>query len=147
MAVINSPTTLSYNHVGANATFVQGDVEFDVTSLQQQAPLTGLSDSANLQLFYENYGWSVKVTYTWRDKFLSAYDAGSFAMPRGIYRKPEQSLDFQFSYNVTDEFVLTFDATNILDDIYQEYYEDSVLYNRTNSIYTRTFALGARYSF
>lgn len=39
--------------VGVNATFVDGDVEFDSESLDQQAPLTGLSDSANFQGFYE----------------------------------------------------------------------------------------------
>ena len=68
-------------------------------------------------------------------------------MPRGIYRKPEQSLDFQLSYNITDDLVVSFDATNLLDDVYQEYYEDSTLFNRTNNIFTRTFALGVRYSF
>lgn len=108
----------------------------------------GVSDeSYSATLVYDKEFFSARMSYTWRSAFLNAYDAGTFAMPRGIYRKPEQSLDFQLSYNVTDDFVVTFDATNILDDVYQEYYEDSALFNRTNSIYTRTYALGVRYSF
>ncbi|SIR41116.1 TonB-dependent receptor [Shewanella morhuae] len=108
----------------------------------------GVSDeSYSATLIYDKDFFSARMSYTWRSAFLNSYDAGLFAMPRGIYRKPEQSLDFQLSYNITDDLVLSFDATNILDDVYQEYYEDSTLFNRTNSIYTRTFALGVRYSF
>lgn len=108
----------------------------------------GVSDeSYSAVLIYDKDFFSARMSYTWRSAFLNSYDAGSFAMPRGIYRKPEQSLDFQLSYNITDDFVVSFDATNLLDDVYQEYYEDSTLFNRTNNIYTRTFALGVRYSF
>ncbi|MBW0298109.1 TonB-dependent receptor [Shewanella xiamenensis] len=151
----NMPSYLDGLGTQVSATFLdssQDIPEFDSESGEQIGTTTrelfGVSDtSMSAVLIYDKDDYSARLSYTWRDKFLSAYDAGSFAMPRGIYRKPEQSLDFQFSYNISDEFVLTFDATNILDDVYQEYYEDSVLYNRTNSIYTRTFALGARYSF
>lgn len=108
----------------------------------------GVSDeSYSAVLIYDKEVFSARMSYTWRSEFLNSYDAPNFAMPRGIYRKPEQSLDFQLSYNITDDLVMSFDATNLLDDVYQEYYEDSVLFNRTNSIYTRTFALGVRYSF
>lgn len=108
----------------------------------------GVSDeSYSATLIYDKEFFSARMSYTWRSEFLNSYDAAFFAMPRGIYRKPEQSLDFQLSYNITDDLVVSFDATNILDDVYQEYYEDSTLFNRTNNIYTRTFALGVRYSF
>ena len=126
--------------------------EFDISSGEQIGVTTrdmfGVSDeSYSAVLIYDKEYFSARMSYTWRSEFLNSYDSPSFAMPRGIYRKPEQSLDFQLSYNITDDLVLSFDATNLLDDVYQEYYEDSVLFNRTNSIYTRTFALGVRYSF
>ncbi|KFZ38995.1 TonB-dependent receptor [Shewanella mangrovi] len=138
-----------------SATFLDSEQdipEFDADTGEQIGSTTrelfGVSKkSYSAVLIYDKEVFSTRLSYTWRDKFLNSYDAASFAMPRGIYRKPEQSLDFQMSYNVTDDLVLTFDATNILDDIYQEYYEDSTLFNRTNNIYTRTFALGMRYSF
>ena len=108
----------------------------------------GVSDeSYSAVLIYDKDFFSARMSYTWRSEFLNSYDAPNFAMPRGIYRKPEQSLDFQLSYNITDDLVVSFDATNLLDDVYQEYYEDSTLFNRTNNIFTRTFALGVRYSF
>ena len=62
--------------VGVNATVVDGDVEFDVDSLDQQTPLTGLSDSANFQAFYEKDGISVKFTYAWRDEYLIGVGQG-----------------------------------------------------------------------
>ncbi|QYJ77379.1 TonB-dependent receptor [Shewanella acanthi] len=108
----------------------------------------GVSDeSYSAVLIYEKEDFGARMSYTWRSKFLNSYDPALFATPRGIYRKPEQSLDFQMNYNINDDLMISFDATNLLDDVYQEYYEDSVLFNRTNSIYTRTFSLGVRYSF
>ncbi len=151
----NLPSVLDGLGTQLSATFLdstQDIPEFDTETGEQTGSTTrdlfGVSKkSFSAVIIYDKDVFSTRLSYTWRDKFLNSYDAGSFAMPRGIYRKPEQSLDFQMSYNVTDDLVLTFDATNILDDIYQEYYEDSVLFNRTNSIYTRTYALGMRYSF
>ena len=55
---------------GFNATFVDGDVEYDNYVLASQAVLSGLSDSANLQGFYEKDGLSVKITGAWRDEYL-----------------------------------------------------------------------------
>ncbi|MFG0456163.1 TonB-dependent receptor [Shewanella mangrovisoli] len=126
--------------------------EFDSATGEQIGFTTrdmfGVSDeSYSAVLIYDKDFFSARMSYTWRSEFLNSYDAAFFAMPRGIYRKPEQSLDFQLSYNITDDLVLSFDATNLLDDVYQEYYEDSTLFNRTNNIFTRTFALGVRYSF
>ncbi|WP_308367942.1 MULTISPECIES: hypothetical protein [unclassified Microbulbifer] len=46
-----------------------------------------------------------------------------------------------------ENLTFTFDATNLLDDYYQSYYEYPDIYNFGSSIYSRTFALGARYSF
>lgn len=151
----NLPSYLDGIGTQMSATFLdssQDIPEYDSKTGEKTGSTTrelfGVSDTSwSAILIYDKEVYSARLSYTWRDKFLNAYDAGSFAMPRGIYRKPEQSLDFQFSYSLMDDLVLTFDATNILDDVYQEYYEDSVLFNRTNSIYTRTFALGVRYSF
>ena len=56
-------------------------------------------------------------------------------------------MDFQLSYDVTDNLVVTFDATNITDEIYKGYYTDDYLYNNGASIFARTYALGVRYSF
>ena len=68
-------------------------------------------------------------------------------MPNGVWSDSEASMDFQLSYDVTDNMVVTFDATNLTDELYQGYYTDEYLYNNGSSIFARTYALGVRYSF
>lgn len=55
-----------------NFTLVEGDVEYDIYSLDQTLALTGLSDSANLVVFYEKDRLKTRVAYNWRDEFLLA---------------------------------------------------------------------------
>ena len=56
----------------ANATFVNGDVGYDLGAdpAVAQFALEGLSDSANAVLIYEKYGLSARLAYNWRDAFL-----------------------------------------------------------------------------
>lgn len=133
--------------MGANATFVQGDVEFDVTSLTQQAPLTGLSDSANFQLFYEKEDWSVKVTYAWRDKYLIGVgqsQGSSDAPPQ--FAKAYGQWDMSLNYSVTEQLNLFFEGVNLNNETEQGYgrYEEQFLFARQ---YGPRYTLGMRYSF
>lgn len=111
-------------------------------------PLFGVSDTSySVVLAYEKPRFSLRLSYVWREDFLNNYEAALFANPLGIYRKPEQSMDAQLSINVTDTFSITIDATNLTEEIYQSYYEYPETHNFGSSIYSRTFAVGARYSF
>lgn len=132
---------------GANATFVDGDVEFDTESLEQQTPLTGLSDSANFQVFYENYGLSVKLTYAWRDAFLLGVgqDQGSSDNPPQ-YAKEYGQYDMSINYDVNDNLTVFLDAINLNNETEEGYgrYEEQFLFaNQYGSRYT----FGARYKF
>lgn len=100
-------------------------------------------------LAYERKRFSGRLSYTWRSAFLDHYEAALFANPLGVYRNPEESLDFQLTYRVLDNLILTFDATNLTNEIYQQYYGSwgATTNNFSSSLYSRTFALGARYSF
>ncbi len=112
--------------------------------------LFGVSDSSySVMLAYERKRLSARLSYVWRSSFLNNYEAALFANPLGIYRKPEQSMDFQLSYRVTDRLTLTLDATNLTEEIYQSYYGEggSETNNFGSSLFSRTFAVGARYSF
>ena len=111
-------------------------------------PFFGVSDTSySVVLAYEKPKYSARWSYVWREDFLNNYEAALFANPLGVYRKPEQSMDFQFTYNLSENLALTFDATNLTDEIFQSYYEYPETHNFGSSIYSRTFALGARYSF
>lgn len=56
-------------------------------------------------------------------------------------------MDLQLSYDVTDDLMLTFDATNLTDEVFQSYYENPQTNNLGNAIYSRTFSLGLRYTY
>jgi TonB-dependent receptor len=133
--------------VAANATVVDGDVEFDVDSLTQQTPLTGLSDSANLQTFYEKDGLSVKVTYAWRDAYLIGVgqsQGSSDAPPQ--YAKEFGQIDASINYDLNDDLTVFFDGVNLNNETEQGYgrYERQFLFARQ---YGPRYTMGLRYSF
>jgi len=57
--------------VSANYTKVDSGLTFDDYSLGDQYPMVGLSDSANLVVFYDKYNWQIRAAYNWRDEFLA----------------------------------------------------------------------------
>lgn len=132
---------------GVNATFVDGDVKFDSASLVQQSPLEGLSDSANLQLFYEKDGLSVKATYAWRDSYLIGVgqsQGSSDAPPQ--FAKQYAQWDLSINYDVTEQLTVFFEGINLTNETEQGYgrYEAQFLFARQ---YGTRYALGARYRF
>lgn len=132
---------------GVNATFVNGDVEFDRDSLVQQAPLEGISDSANLQLFYEQYGWSVKLTYAWRDSYLIGVGQGQGSSDNPPqFAKAYGQWDMSVNYDVTDNFTVFFEGINLTNETEQGYgrYEEQFLFARQ---FGPRYTLGARYRF
>jgi TonB-dependent receptor len=130
-----------------NATVVNGDVEYDVTSFAQQSPLTGLSDSANAQVFYEKDGLSVKVTYAWRDDYLIGVGQaqGSAEAPPQFGKEYGQT-DMSINYDVNDNLTVFFEGLNITNETEQGYgrYVEQFLFARQ---YGPRYTLGARYTF
>jgi iron complex outermembrane receptor protein len=132
---------------GFNFTLVGGDVEFDVESFDAQSPLPGLSDSANLNVFYEKDGLSVKVTYAWRDDYLIGV-----GQAQGTSERPPQfgkeyaQTDISVNYDVTDELTVFFEGINITNETEQGFgrYEEQFLFARQ---YGPRYTLGARYTF
>ena len=132
---------------GINGTLVDGDVEFDVDSLTQQSPLVGLSNSANLQLFYEQFGWSIKLTYAWRDSYLIGVGQGqgsSDAPPQ--FAKAYAQWDLSINKDITENFTVFFEGINLTNETEQGYgrYEEQFLFARQ---YGPRYIVGARYRF
>ncbi len=141
---------------GANATFVDGDVEFDVdditkvesvSDLAPQTPLTGLSDSANFQLFYEKDELSVKVTYAWRDEYLIGVgqSQGSSDNPPQFAKEFGQ-MDMSINYDIDENLTVFFEGLNLNNETEQGFgrYEKQFLFARQ---YGARYTLGMRYSF
>ncbi|HSX85733.1 MAG TPA: TonB-dependent receptor [Cellvibrio sp.] len=114
-----------------------------------ESKMSGVSDSSySVVLAYDRTTFDARLSYVWREEFYTGNEAAIFANPIQFWNRPEQSLDFQLSYDVTDNIMVTFDATNLLDDVYQSYYGEGNqnLFNFSNGIYSKTYALGVRYS-
>lgn len=146
------------NGLGVQASYTLLDSSQDTPDFDEagnisryvESEMAGVSDeSYSIVGIYERDSFDMRLSYVWRSEFYTGNEAAIFANPLQFWSRPEQSLDFQFSYNINEDFVVTFDATNILDDVYQSYYGEGNdnLFNFSNAIYSRTFALGARYSF
>ncbi len=133
--------------LGVNATVVQGDVKFDTESLSQQAPLTGLSDSANFQAFYERDGWSAKIAYAWRDSYLIGVgqsQGSSDAPPQ--FAKAYGQWDVSVNYAWTEQLTVFIEGVNLNNETEQGYgrYEEQFLFARQ---YGPRYTLGMRYNF
>lgn len=112
------------------------------------APMFGISDSSySVVLAYDKERFDARLSYVWRDDFRSESSARIFANPVNLWRQAEKSLDAQLSYDVTDYLTITFDATNLTNELFQNYYEDATVFNAGTSLFSRTFAVGARVNF
>ncbi|WP_054112514.1 TonB-dependent receptor [Marinagarivorans algicola] len=133
--------------ISASYTAVNGDVGIDVAAnpSANQFALTGLSDTANLTLIYEAYGFSSRLAYNWRDEFLSNSNDGSpFRNP--IFTEAYSQLDFSLGYEVNDNLSFSFDAINLTEETSREFgrSESDLQFLRENAA---RFMLGASYKF
>ena len=98
--------------IAGSYTYVDGDVDFDVTAPQgaDQFALTGLSDTANVTLIYENYGLSARVSYNWRDEFLASTNIGS---GNPLFVEAFGQIDANISYDITDNLAVSFEGINL----------------------------------
>lgn len=147
--------------LGAQGSFTWLDSEQNIPNTNEvgeiigemQSPFFLVSDTSfNVTLAYERGPVGARLSYVWRDEFLHHNEARLFANPIGVWNRPEQSLDFQLTYDINDRFAATLDATNITDEINHSYYRfgdagSPEVTNFGNWILGRTFAFGLRYRF
>ena len=105
----------------ANATFVNADVAFDNSNLEGQFVLNGLSDSANLVVFYDKNGFQARVAYNWRDDYLSGVgqDQGRFTNPQNV--RAYDQIDISASYEYADNLTFFFSGINVSESTYRVY--------------------------
>ncbi|MCA0894579.1 TonB-dependent receptor [Microbulbifer agarilyticus] len=132
--------------IQANYTIVRGDVGFDDLGLptENQFALTGLSDTANVVLVYENFGLQARLAYNWRDKFLTATNQGSSRNPR--YVDTFSQIDMSIGYDLTDQIALSFEGINITGEDIKEYNRNERMVRYMDDLGAR-YQLGAYYKF
>lgn len=132
---------------GMQANFTLADAKLDPRPGQtgkQQLP--GVSKySYNLVAIYEKYGLSARLAYNWRDKYTDSLN--STVPGDRIVTNSLGFLDFSASYDVTPNITLTVDATNLLEEKYQDNFGTSGFTPRDTRSYDRTFGGGVRFRF
>lgn len=122
-----------------NVTLLDGQYDTQLVGGVRQTGLQfqGLSDTiANASLYYEKYGLSARVSYQWRSDWLDTL--GGFGS--GEFRQEYENLDVSLRYELTDNFTLFADLSNLTDEIY-------VAYQDNKSQTTEVEQIGARYLF
>lgn len=135
-----------------NGTYIKGRTDDPINGGKQR--LVNVSRWAyNAVLIYEKYGFSARLAYNWRSSYVDSYNSGG-VQASTILARPVARLDFSGSYAPNDWLTLTVDATNILDDVYQDRFDglNSVTgraYDtpRDTRTYDRTLQIGARVRF
>jgi TonB-dependent receptor len=131
----------------ANATFVNGDVSYNVRAdpTVSQFALEGLSDSANAVLMFEKFGLSARVAYNWRDAFLTqTVWQGQSGLPAFV--DAYEQIDLNVTYNLNDNIAVGLDVINLTG-------EGQIIYARTkqmqwwNAEGDPRYILTARYKF
>ncbi len=127
-------------------TLVNGDVKIDrgADPSADQFALVGLSDTANATLIYENSGFSARVAYNWRSRFLSATNRGGYRNP--VFVAPYSQIDFSLSYDVNEQLNLAFEGQNLTSSSIRTYgRSEKQLWFALEQ--KPRFFLGARYKF
>lgn len=111
----------------------------------------GLSENSfNIVAFYEQGPFSARLAYNWRDQYLISPIAGPNGWP--LYEEGRGQLDLSVSYRLREGVTLFLDATNVLQDEFRRFYDNSSTVASDNffesmNYYGRTVAVGLRASF
>lgn len=132
--------------VSANFTKVKSDLKYDNNKAGAQTDvLTGLGDSGNFVVFYENADFSSRLAYNWRGKFLVANFGGAEgAQP--LYVEPYGQFDLSVGYNVDKNLRLQFEAINLTDEYTRTHMRNENQIGGVTQL-GRRFMIGGRYKF
>ena len=132
----------------ANFTTVEGDISYDNGGNPNvdQFALPGLSNSANVVLIFEKFGFSGRLAYNWRDEFLNQVNR-----PVGSTRNPEyvdavEQIDLNVSYEFDFGLSLAFDAINLTSEGQRKFGRTKAAVFFVQELDPR-YTLSARYSF
>jgi iron complex outermembrane receptor protein len=83
-------------------------------------PVPGNSENtANLTAYFENDRFGARLSYNYRSEYFIDNDRG-----RQLYSDATDSLDLSINVQLTDNFALTFDGVNLLDEELFQYYDN-----------------------
>ncbi len=133
-------------------------------------PMEGMSKNAyNLALLYDKGGWSGRIAYSWRSKYLQATNAYGTNGNNGIDQNPDSpnfnqnysvnfalptwggsygQVDMGIQYKFNEHLAANFEVANLTDTLYRQYMQQGIgLKERSSSYIGRRFVAQMRYSF
>ena len=132
--------------LSGSLTTVTGDIGFDngAPPGTQQFPLLGLSNTYNLTAIYDKGAWSGRVSYNWRDKFISATNIGAQTDPG--YTEAFGTIDAALNYQITPSLQATLEGLNLNKAHLRQYGRDTSNLYFAQELDSR-YQLGLRYKF
>jgi len=133
--------------IAANYTKVDSGLRMDNHRLDEQYAMVGLSDSANLVLFYDKHDWQVRAAYNWRDEFLSSIgypDGGAVDNP--YYTERYGQLDVNITWAVNERLSVFVEGINLTDETQRVYVRHPNMLGELSQTGPR-YMFGARYRF
>ena len=101
--------------------------------------------SYNAVGIYEKGPASLRVAFNWRSGFDVGPAPGGGQQPSEIFAKAQPWLDLSASWKVLEQLTVTFDATNLLDSYYQDYFGNQKDFPRDTRRFDQTYSLGFRF--
>ncbi|TKD51838.1 TonB-dependent receptor [Sphingomonas baiyangensis] len=137
------PGPLSNMGVTANYTLVESSIRFDPSLSNQTFNVEGLSDTANVILFYEDDFFMLRGAYNWRAPFLR--------QTFGPQSQPEQivaynQIDLSTSAKINDNVSVFGEVLNLTDERFRSFsrFEERLI---TESTQGRRIMIGLRTNF
>jgi iron complex outermembrane receptor protein len=127
-----------YGGFGVIANYTYSDA-----SSESGDPVPGNSkNTANLTAYFENERFGARLSYNYRSEYFIDNDRG-----RQLYSDATDSLDLSVNVQLTDNFALTFDGVNLLDEELFQYYDNNT--SRPARYYDNgpIYYMGVRFNF
>jgi iron complex outermembrane recepter protein len=108
------------------------------------SPLQNVSrNNGNAVLIYEKYGWSARLAYNYRSRYVEGFNAPNVA---GVLDEvtPANQTDFALSYDFNKYLTGVFNATNIFGANFHNYFGDGTTRPRDIRYQDRTLGVGLR---
>ena len=141
------PGALSGLGLQLNYTYIEGSTRSPqfIGGPEVASPLQNVSRrNGNAVLMYEKYGFSARLAYNYRSRFIDGFNQPTVA---GVYDEivPANQLDFSVGYDVNPYTTVVLSATNLTKQDLHQYWGEGTSRPRDIRYQDRTVGLGVRF--
>ncbi|WP_231758661.1 TonB-dependent receptor [Microbulbifer elongatus] len=130
-----------------NYTYVDSEMNYGTKENPMYDVLTGMSKNTyNATVYYENEDWSARVSYAKRSDYLTQSPAAVRNGNDTEYTEGTGNIDFVASYDVNDNWKLSFEGINLTNEANRQMIDSSgrIVVDHTTG---RQYYVGAQYKF